>query len=603
MKEGGKWFVIENKSDSKYLLDEISITIKLKENFPRQAFTNFCKSLNILIERENELGHIDLKLPESANVFGIYSQLKSSAMFEWIDINSYGLRSGYDPNDSGYSYQYFLDNSSGYPNIDINDVWEYLVTEDIDLDGVTVAVLDEGVKYDLPDIDANMWQNGQNSYGYDFVGNDDDPLPLPNNHHGTQVAGIIAAETNNNNGIASVAGGWYNSIAGAKIMAVRIMLDGWISSSLVDDAILYAANNGADIINMSFNMDDLTAVRGAIDYAYKKKGCLLVAASGNKTGEGIDFPANYYSVMAVAGILKDGSNFGRNGSDLDLVAPAQDIYTLNNSGAGAVSGTSEAAPQVAGAAALIWAAYPSLTQIDVRKIINQSAYDKGTFGFDNTWGWGLLDVHNCFYELIENGDILAAPQNLTLTIVSNKAKLSWNTVSPGITKYKIYRSWSNGGRYGFTEVAEVNHPTNNWTDNSMTVTTNPPTGVYVYYRVTAVKNNGKESIMSNEVSIGYHGFLKNAANEKLTFSNQLYSNYPNPFNPSTTITYQLASESNVVLKVFDVLGREVAELVNEKQNAGNHKITFNAENLASGIYIYRMKAGNFTANQKMLFIK
>lgn len=106
-----------------------------------------------------------------------------------------------------------------------------------------------------------------------------------------------------------------------------------------------------------------------------------------------------------------------------------------------------------------------------------------------------------------------------------------------------------------------------------------------------------------KLKVGLDYLLKPGNEEEIVYKFELGNNYPNPFNPSTTITYQLANESNVVLKVFDVLGREVAELVNEKQNAGNHKIAFNAENLSSGIYIYRMKAGNFTANQKMLLIK
>ncbi|MCZ7602048.1 MAG: T9SS type A sorting domain-containing protein [Melioribacteraceae bacterium] len=83
----------------------------------------------------------------------------------------------------------------------------------------------------------------------------------------------------------------------------------------------------------------------------------------------------------------------------------------------------------------------------------------------------------------------------------------------------------------------------------------------------------------------------------------LYQNYPNPFNPSTQIKYAIPNGTNVKLKVFDILGKEIITLVNSYKNAGSHDVKFNAENLPSGVYIYRMEAGNFKANQKMLLIK
>jgi len=84
---------------------------------------------------------------------------------------------------------------------------------------------------------------------------------------------------------------------------------------------------------------------------------------------------------------------------------------------------------------------------------------------------------------------------------------------------------------------------------------------------------------------------------------QLEQNYPNPFNPATTIKYQLGNDSFVNLKVFNVLGEEVAELVNKFQKAGNHQLTFNAENLPSGMYVYKLTSGNYVESKKMLLLK
>jgi hypothetical protein len=83
----------------------------------------------------------------------------------------------------------------------------------------------------------------------------------------------------------------------------------------------------------------------------------------------------------------------------------------------------------------------------------------------------------------------------------------------------------------------------------------------------------------------------------------LEQNYPNPFNPSTVMSYQLPVASNVSLKVYDVLGREVATLVNGRQEAGRYSVSFNAASFASGVYFYRLQAGNFVQTKKMMLVK
>jgi hypothetical protein len=83
----------------------------------------------------------------------------------------------------------------------------------------------------------------------------------------------------------------------------------------------------------------------------------------------------------------------------------------------------------------------------------------------------------------------------------------------------------------------------------------------------------------------------------------LNQNYPNPFNPSTIISYQLPSNNHVSLKVYDMIGREVATLVNEVKEAGSYEATFNASKLSSGIYFYQLKSGQFSSVKKMMLIK
>ena len=83
----------------------------------------------------------------------------------------------------------------------------------------------------------------------------------------------------------------------------------------------------------------------------------------------------------------------------------------------------------------------------------------------------------------------------------------------------------------------------------------------------------------------------------------LYQNYPNPFNPNTTIKYDLPKDGLVSLEIFDILGRRITTLVNENRNAGSYEQTFNASSLASGVYVYKLQAGDFISSKKMILLK
>lgn len=97
-------------------------------------------------------------------------------------------------------------------------------------------------------------------------------------------------------------------------------------------------------------------------------------------------------------------------------------------------------------------------------------------------------------------------------------------------------------------------------------------------------------------------FPKNNDN-KIPGNYELSQNYPNPFNPSTRISYSIPKETFVEIKIYNMLGNEVALLVNEEQKAGTYSITFNASNLPSGVYFYRLQADNFTITKKLTVLK
>lgn len=235
------------------------------------------------------------------------------------------------PNDARYGEQWAL------PVIGLPQAWENLPSRT-----VTVAVIDSGVCMNHPDLQGRITQ------GYDFVDDDNDPSDTFG--HGCGVAGVIAANSNNSIGIAGVA-------PNVQIMPLRV-LDGvgLGSYSNIASAIVYAVDNGAEIINLSLAGPTSSSIlEAAVAYAVDS-GVVVIAAAGNFGREGAYYPAAYPSVIAVGSVdpvTFAQSSFSNYGSDIDVWAPGRDILTTNMMGDYEfVSGTSFAAPIVAGITAL-----------------------------------------------------------------------------------------------------------------------------------------------------------------------------------------------------------------------------------------------------------
>ena len=198
-----------------------------------------------------------------------------------------------------------------------------------------------------------------------------------------------------------------------------------------------------------------------------------------------------------------------------------------------------------------------------------------------------------------------APQNLTLINNSGHPRLQWpKNPEPDIYEYMIYRDLSNG--LGFQYLAS----TSNTQYDDPTVTINPPggpAGHEVYYKITAADITNHESGYSDVVSCNVPGNdpYKSVSGESplSNFDYKLSQNYPNPFNPSTLITYQLKEKGFVSLKMYNMLGKEVAVLVKENQDKGAYSVNFNGSNLPSGVYIYSLRVNDFVQNNKMTLMK
>ncbi|MFA7289484.1 MAG: T9SS type A sorting domain-containing protein [Melioribacteraceae bacterium] len=126
----------------------------------------------------------------------------------------------------------------------------------------------------------------------------------------------------------------------------------------------------------------------------------------------------------------------------------------------------------------------------------------------------------------------------------------------------------------------------------------------IYYDNSWGIHNPKFTIdLLNTTWDALNGITDVAEDSQIPTEFTVYQNYPNPFNPTTNIKFSIPKASNVKVIVYDAIGREVRQLVNNELNAGTHTLQFNATNLASGIYLYRIEAGEFTKVSKMLLIK
>jgi len=304
----------------------------------------------------------------------------------------------FEPNDPYYHDQWYLG------SVNVDDAWTILLNRgyNFNTSDVVVAVIDTGVDYNHPDIKSHIWINRDeipnngidddnngyidDYYGYDFVNEDGDPMD--DNGHGTAVAGIISAVTNNGIGIAG--------ISNAKIMILKVLdKNGEGYQSNLAFAIEYAVKNGANVISMSFGSKEyIEAVKVACDYAWQN-GLLLIASSGNDGIDKINYPASFESVIAVGSIDRydELSHFSNYGINQELVAPGENIVSIApNNEYVAFSGTSASSPIVSGISALIWSAYPNITNLELRKILRKSADDLGLQGYDVYYGYGKVNA-------------------------------------------------------------------------------------------------------------------------------------------------------------------------------------------------------------------
>jgi thermitase len=339
------------------------------------------------------------RVPEGQELV-IVEQLNADPTVAFAQPN-YAYRAFSTPDDPGYSQQW------AHPLIGSPQAWDITTGSA----GVTIAVIDTGVDGTHPDLINKIVP------GFDFV--DHDSEPRDEHGHGTHVAGIAAATSNNSAGITGL--DWQ-----ARIMPIRVLDEygvGWDSD--IADGITWAYQNGAKVLNLSLGGPGYSyAMQESINSAHAA-GSLVVAAMGNcrasdsyacPAANPTAYPAAYDNVMAVAATNRWDAYayFSQYGNHCDIAAPGGEMSYLHDSNGiystmptypvylseysglstsyDQLQGTSQATPYVAGLAALLWSVNSATTPDDIQHIIQSTAVDLGPLGWDVDYGHGRISV-------------------------------------------------------------------------------------------------------------------------------------------------------------------------------------------------------------------
>jgi len=309
-----------------------------------------------------------IKVPPQA-LDAVMQALSNNPAIDYVERNPLVPPSAFTPNDPQFSSQWHLS------KIQAPTAWDTVTGN-----GITVAVLDGGVEGSHPDLVDRMVP------GWNTVSNNSNTSPTW--VHGTAVAGTIAATGNNSTGVASV-------IWRASIMPIRITnrSDGWAEGADMVEGVLWAADHGADVVNISYDQGyGFAPLSDAAQYLRNKGGLVVMAAGNNNTDYG--YSDNPYIIHVSATTSTDAkASFSNYGNFVDVSAPGKSVLTTwQNGGYAWGDGTSFSSPVTAGVIALIKAANPGLTATEVETILKNSADDLGSNGWDKYFGYGRVNA-------------------------------------------------------------------------------------------------------------------------------------------------------------------------------------------------------------------
>lgn len=565
------------------------------------------------------------------------------------------------PNDQSFNRQWTLKNDgtslqgSGIPGADINATQAWDITTGSS--NIKIGIVDIGMQTNHPDFTGRVTGDGgdNSQHGTAVAG-----VAAAKGNNSTGVAGVAwnvsiinedyggddasdadfaaAILSASNRGANVINNSWKLIPVGRYSVTVRLAFADVYKLDRI--AVVAMGNQGGEVIQYP---------------AAFGKGIITVGATTNE-----DQKADYSSTGSWIDVTAPGGAGSGSADNKD------DIYTtFPGSSYGYQAGASFSTPVVSGIAALLLSYNSNLYNDDIEQIIRLTAEDLGDFGFDNLYGTGRVNAYNALKMIMSPNQIvrLGAYTGGTVVSISEQFPALIHGV-PGlqdgnyiVKRYEVIRDitfpqymtppsvpglsfnmpqvWGNGTATTLANsgLEYVNKDCSVCCDGPLiyglphtevvpgTVThTGARLRSYVYRVYT--RTYITQGVCVPQTDLGY--FPTSPSNVQFAAtvvgipgiqkSNQLSGdetpqvfsleqNYPNPFNPTTTIRYALPKESHVTLRIYNTLGQEIIKLVNEAMDAGYHETTFDATSLTSGVYFYKIQAGNYNAIRKLLVVK
>lgn len=499
--------------------------------------------------------------------------------------------------------------------------------------GVLVGMLDVGYRWRTHEALKDRHVIAE----YDFIERDSNTANSPNevcpdeDSHGTSTFSTLAGFSQGN-----LIGPAFN----AEFMLAKTEYncnethedeDNWVAG------IEWLEANGVDVVSCSLGYNTFDPGQG--DYTYAdmnghtatttkaaviaaRKGVLLVNSMGNEGGNSWKYmtsPADADSIISVGAVNSAGvrayfSSIGPTSDGRikpDVVAQGTNVYCAipydpnRPSSYAYYQGTSLSTPLVAGVAAMILSVRPELTPIQVREALRNTANNAATP--NNEYGWGLIDAYKA---LLFYGMVISTDPEISVTQDSNNLIGMCIISKTLIKKDSVALYYSSDSGHTFTKVfmqLTEEHDSVTHSGKYTGVIPHQPSGRAVRFYVQAGDANETRTSPYN-APVRYYDLqtgTMTVPREKIPTTFALEQNFPNPFNPSTTIRYALPAASHVTIEVFNLLGQKTTTLVNEEQMRGSYEISFSLHEhpLPSGVYFYRLTTESFVHTKKMMIVK
>lgn len=397
-------------------VDTTIVSLKYLEPINESSINSLVNSLNLSFLVGNNSLNYHYLLPDNASFDDIIASLNSSNLVASLNYSVFGEYHYITPNDPEYTDPLInYEQSEVYALMSVEDAWDYTTGDH----SISIGVCDTGFDLDHEDIAV-----GYDTYtNYDYIHSTAFDVQNPTignvndvHGHGTLVSSCISGKTNNNRGLAGIAGGW-NDQGINMIVYKNNNYDGPPSSGYTSAGISQAILDGAKVINISAGFPDVGCFNSALDDAYEA-GIVVVASSGNNGYNGIVYPASYQTTIAVGGttinnqgnevywdITQYGSNYG---IGLDFVAPVIGWGALKGGGYGHSMGTSFSSPYVAGVIGLMLSINPCLSPDNIKDIlintvdkINPNNNYTYTDGWNEYFGYGRINAKTAI-EAVNN---------------------------------------------------------------------------------------------------------------------------------------------------------------------------------------------------------